>query len=162
MVLWVGKADLEAVSQSGAGATIRTVYVSATMSDLHPGVSLPALGEETILASPFSLPDEGRLKAKRLEIWLAQRGLPKDEFRIRDEAFFACMIAGEGLMHVNQYLFRDYFLELIDHTSGAAAYASTFPRLSFGPDQRYLAKGCYLLPLSQAGSGGAKDSWIVP
>jgi len=162
MVLWLDRADLEAISASGAGAAIRTVYLSATLSDLVPGAALPALGDESILASSFSLPEEGRLRAKRLEIWLAQRGLPKDEFRVRDETFFACMMAGEGLMHVKQYLYRDYFLELIDHTAGAAAYASTFPRLSFGPGQRYLAKGCYLLPLGPNRSAASRDAWVVP
>lgn len=162
MVLWLGRADLEAMSSSGAGAAIRTVYLSATLSEVGPGEALPALGEETILASPFSLPEEGRNRAKRLEVWLAQRDLPKDEFRVRDQTFFACMMAGEGLMHIKQYLYRDYFLELIDHTSGAAAYASTFPRLSFGPGQRYLAKGCYLVTAGPDRSGGAKDAWVVP
>ena len=72
------------------------------------------------------------------------------------------MMAGEGLMHVKRYLYRDYFLELIDHTAGAAAYSSTFPRLSFGPGQRYLEKGCYLVPLGPNLSAAAKNAWVVP
>jgi hypothetical protein len=162
IVLWLSRADLEAISASGTAPEAATTYLSASVSDLAPGAALPSWGAETILASPFALPEEALLRGKRLDLWLTQRGLPKDEFRVRDQAFFACMIAGEGLMHVKQYLYRDYVLELIDHTAGAAAYASTYPRLSFGPGQRYLAKGCYLLPLSTSGTGGAKDSWVVP
>jgi hypothetical protein len=162
LILWLDRADLDAISASDAAAGVSALYLSATLSDLAPEATLPGLGVSQILASPFSLPDEARLRGKRLEIWLAQRGLPKDEIRVRDETFFACMIAGEGLMHVRQYLYRDYFLELIDHTAGAAAYAGTYPRLSFGPGQRYLAKGCYLIRLGEGRTGAAKDAWVVP
>jgi len=49
------------------------------------------------------------------------------------------------------------FHDLLDHGERMAEYSGNYPRLSFGPEQRFLAKGAYLINLSD----GA-DKWIVP
>lgn len=66
-------------------------------------------------------------------------------------------------MHIKWLLHRDYFLETIDHITGLSALSGYYPRLGFGPGQRYLAKGCFILGL---GAGAAEPTlesaaWIT-
>lgn len=76
------------------------------------------------------------------------------------QTYYACLVAGEGLMHIRWFFYRDYFLDAIDHLSGAEAFSSFYPRLSFGPGQRYLSKGCYILKLGAGDQLVQDSSWI--
>jgi hypothetical protein len=80
------------------------------------------------------------------------------ERRIADQTLFAATTFSEGIMHLHKYLYRDYLLEAIDHLTGLETFSAYFPRLSFGPGQRVLSKGCWIVPL---GGGGAPE-WLVP
>ncbi len=53
---------------------------------------------------------------------------------------------GDALLHVSRWLDREYLFETLDHLSGPAAQSATYPRLSFGPGQRYTSKGVYSVP----------------
>ena len=46
------------------------------------------------------------------------------------------------------YFFRDRFLEVIDMMQDDTMTA-LYPRLSFGPGQRYISKGCYIIQLGE-------------
>jgi hypothetical protein len=52
-----------------------------------------------------------------------------------------------GGLKTNRY--RDYFLDLIDMTEDQIGYGVRYPRLSFGPGQRYTSKGCYIVTLGE-------------
>jgi hypothetical protein len=44
--------------------------------------------------------------------------------------------------------YRDYFLDLFDVLEDQAKNSSGYPRLSFGPGQRYASKGCYIVTIT--------------
>ena len=74
---------------------------------------------------PFSLP--GAPRSRRLQAWLASRGLQLTDPRRQDEAFFACLVAGEGLAQIGPFFYGDYFLESIDgHLGGAATFSGIY------------------------------------
>ena len=72
------------------------------------------------------------------------------------------MLAGKGLKHIKRYFYRDYFMDSIDHAQTMAIFDVLYPRLSFGPGQRYLAKGCYMIELGGDEPLVQRASWIVP
>jgi hypothetical protein len=99
----------------------------------------------------------------RVTSWLEARGLTLAEPRIAAQTYFACLIASEGVMHVGSIVQRDAVLDAIDHLPGAIASAPFYPRLTFGPGQRYLAKGCYVLELGDAhGAVSIRSATWVP
>ena len=59
--------------------------------------------------------------------------------------------------------FRDFFLESIDHTTKRMVpYSTQYARPSFGPGQRYLSKGCYIVNLAPGGGATLDAQWVVP
>ena len=63
----------------------------------------------------------------------------------------------EGVMHVRRNFYRDYLLDGLDHVQRMARLVANYPRVSFGPEQRYLAKGSYVVDLKYR-----SNRWIVP
>jgi hypothetical protein len=66
-----------------------------------------------------------------------------------------------GGMKNNRY--RDYFLDLFDMMEDQTGYSGMYPRLSFGPGQRYASKGCYIVTLTEGPQPKLikKSEWVV-
>ena len=135
------------------------VFVSSTLLRGEPPVSPPLPGVATDLVNPFAPPSELAARWPRVETWLKVRGVPAGERRIQDQTLMACLVAGEALMHVNDEFHRDYFLELVDHVGSNYLISAFHSRLSFGPGQRVLSRGCYLVPL---GRDAGPPRWVLP
>jgi hypothetical protein len=115
-----------------------------------------------LVAHPYALPGEANQRFLRVSGWMTGQGLPPAkgaERRIADQTFFTMTLLNEGVMHVNKNFYRDYMLEVMDHFSGFESFSSLYPRLSFGPGQRYLSKGCHLVRLD--GTDSAPE-WHLP
>jgi hypothetical protein len=52
----------------------------------------------------------------------------------------------EMMMHVKRNYYRDYLFDVVGMMADSGSL--DFERISFGPDQRYLSKGCYIVQLS--------------
>jgi hypothetical protein len=50
-------------------------------------------------------------------------------------------------MEMRNEFYREYLLELMDMMTDQHWAVAAYPRLSFGPGQRYAAKGCYVVQL---------------
>ena len=164
LVLWVGADDVKRIAaRFPEGGAFERLYLSATSTGMR-AVDLPAgLQDRVWTAWPAGLPGEIAARSRRLDPWLRRKGLdPAADRRIVDQSYFACMLTGEALMHVTfDHYFRDYFLESIDHMNNISRYAIRHPAVSFGPGQRYLSKGCYLIRSADPASRAASE-WIVP
>jgi hypothetical protein len=161
-VLWLEPGDLAVLGKDAAALAGHRIYVSSTLlgGDLGGVSSLGAA--EVLAAHPYALPAEEKQRSGRVSSWLtAQRIAPAGgrERRVADQTFFALTVLSEGIDHLKKNFFRDYLLELVDHFSGISSWSTFYPRLTFGPGQRHLSKGCYLVSLRQT---GARPEWIVP
>jgi len=61
------------------------------------------------------------------------------------------------------HFYRDRLLEVVDMMQDETTIP-LYPRLSFGPGQRYISKGCYIVKL---GSGATPkiiraSDWVIP
>lgn len=161
VVLWLPAGEL---GQLGGWTRGRTpLYLSSTQLGA-PIASVPReLRAGTFVVHPFALPGERAAGLARLQAWLRSRGIALVDERIQAQTYFACLVAGDGLMHVSWLLHRDYFLDALDHISGLAGLSAWYPRLGFGPRQRYLAKGSYLLTLGGEGPDAivTDASWLT-
>jgi len=67
----------------------------------------------------------------------------------------------ESLMHVKRNYYRDYLFDVIGMF--ADKNSLDYERLSFGPGQRYLSKGCYIVQLSPGPKPELvkKSDWVI-
>jgi hypothetical protein len=165
VVLWLGPTDLAEIAESIAGLETNRVYVSSTLNDGNLETIEPSIRAVARVAHPFSMPDEFERRYPRVRSWLNVRGIEGGDDRLLAQTYFACMIVGEALMHIrHDYFFREYFIEAIDHFAGASRFSVSLPRPSFGPGQRFLSKGCYVVEPRNESAGDAPETarWIVP
>ena len=121
-----------------------------------------AFGESSFLVHPFALPEDFRTKFRRVEAWLKHRGVEIRDARIQAQTYFACKVVRQAVKHIKyDYFYRDYFLESIDHLTEVSRLSILHPDPSFGPGQRYLSKGSYVLELGEA-ARTLDPQWIVP
>lgn len=155
LVLWLAAADLEkfAAEVPFTGP----VYLSSSLLDGQPQRVPDGLTSSTQLVHPFNLPQDHRARFLRVSAWMKVNDIPLTNPLLQGQSYYACMLLNAGLKHMKRFFYREFFLDLLDHGERMAAYSGNYPRLSFGPEQRFLAKGAYLIDLQR---GDAK--WIVP
>jgi hypothetical protein len=69
----------------------------------------------------------------------------------------------DAMKYMRGEFYRDYFMESFDMMTDQDAAIAVFPRLSFGPGQRYASKGCYIVQFG--GDGGQElvkvSDWVI-
>ena len=67
----------------------------------------------------------------------------------------------EMMMHVRRNYYRDYLFDVIGMFADTASI--DYERLSFGPGQRYMSKGCYIVQLSAGPKSELikKSDWVI-
>lgn len=158
VVLWLGAEDARVVAAQRSGSA--PVFLSASLlGDAAADAALPLAGPG-FLARPWATASDAAPRFVRVASWRADRGLPAapaDLRRVVDQTFFALFVLSEGMGHLRRNFDRDYLMEGLDHMSGVEAWSAYWPQASFGPGQRVLTKGCWLLPL-----GGGAAERVVP
>jgi hypothetical protein len=125
----------------------------------------PQIRDELLVVSPFELPSKRPRLLARSTGWLrAKRIYTPDAQRVQADAFFALKMAGGALKEIHNFFVRDYFLEQFEHMVDNASYTSVYPRVSLGPEQRFVSKGAYIAEPAPKGSGAleAVTGWVVP
>lgn len=158
IVLWLTPADMELVREPGAAR----LYISSTLAGGASRVP-DRLRRNAQLIHPYSLAPDFDGRSVRERAFFQAHGItlmPETE-RVQLQTYFACQVLGGALMHIKRRFYRDYLMDTIDHAQRMAAFTAVYPRLSFGPGQRYLAKGAFLVPLDSPVAADAAR-WIVP
>jgi hypothetical protein len=159
VVLWLRRPQLTTLeSRLPPGR----VYLSSTLLEGDLEAPLPSARGPIFVAHPFRLPDEPDSAMARFTLWARTRGIEIRHPRIQAEAFFACLVANDAFTHLRRYLVRDYVLDMLDHAQGLAAYLPLHARPTLGPDQRFLTKGGYVLPIVDGRPETEGAVWIVP
>ncbi len=159
VVFWATPADLAGVS---AWPKRSRVYVSSTLAD-GDLAGFAALSGDTVRAvHPFVLPGEPDPGRRRFQAWLRSRRVALVDERRQAQAYFACLAANDAVQHAGRFFNRDYVLDILDHAQGLGAYLPFHPRPGFGPGQRHLSKGGFLVPLHDGRPDLSQASWIVP
>jgi len=163
--LWLEPADLGGLA---ALATVKPgpplVLVSAGL--LGDGLNeLPAeVRSFTFITYPHSLPEDvGRAKLA-VEGWLRVKGIPVTNFDIEARVHFLGWMLSGIVKRMRDDFYRDYFLDIIDMMRDEYySISSVYPRLSFGPGQRYASKGCYVVQLDDSDPPNLvkRSGWVI-
>lgn len=165
VIFWLNGDDLiELTDWSTPLENSLQFYFSATLLNSQFTLIPKPMRDKSFVAHLYSLPTDLKPRSQRIQAWLQNRNIPSINLKIQDQTYFASLILGEGVMHIKRYFYRDYLLDSIDHAEGMAIFSAYYPRLSFGPGQRYLAKGCYILELKNKNNEIIvnNSAWIVP
>jgi ABC-type branched-subunit amino acid transport system substrate-binding protein len=86
--------------------------------------------------------------------------LPKDATKIVNQTFSIIEVLNMAFMRMKGYYYRDNFLDVMDCIMDLEV--PYYERISFGPGQRYAAKGCYIAQLSKGEKPELikKSNWV--
>jgi hypothetical protein len=94
---------------------------------------------------------------------LSSKKIPEKNLAISTKMYFLGTLLTNAFMHMQRNYYRDYFLDVIDMLEDASDSIANYPRLSFGPGQRYASKGCYIVQLSPGEKPEIikKSDWVI-
>ena len=156
-ILWLERAQAESLAEQGLTGR---VYVSSTLLDGDP--TKIDLGNEVYAAHPYRLPGKFDPAYRRFEIWAESRDVDIVSPRSQAQAFFACLVINDAVKHMGRFRIREFALDMMDHAEGLSAYVPFHPRPSFGPGQRFINKGGYILPVIDGEPAAEQATWIIP
>ncbi len=112
---------------------------------------------------PFRLPqDDFRYDQPLHKIVAGKKPLKHyDQAAIR-QSYITGELLGKALMEMRGEYFRDYLLDTIGMMKDM--YYPLYERVSFGPTQRYVSKGCYIVQLGKGENPQLvkKSEWVMP
>jgi hypothetical protein len=162
VLLWLQSRDFPKLDQqSTGGSRPDMIFASSTLLG-HDMYRVPEKARSTLyLTYPYALSLEPlRVQA---EADAAKAGGayvdPAIELMIRA---LSATITGP-LARLRSFVSRDYFLELIEGSQDLTMVSNLYPRMSFGQGQRYAAKGCYIVQLSDGEQPHLvqRSEWVI-
>ncbi len=158
IVLWLNAADLNRfIAETGITAAKVPTYLSSSSlnGDLN---TIPAqLDKSGRVVHPFILPADHEKRFRQISSWLKGNRIELTNPRLQGQTFYACLLLQSVKTHIKSHFYRDYLLDMLDHRDNMSIYSGNYPHLSFGPAQRFLSKGAYLIDMA---TNNAR--WIVP
>lgn len=155
LVLWLERSDLTALG-AWPGTATDVLYLSWRLAGLAPGET-PPLAERLRFTYPWRMPEQRRRTESVVDRWLRIRHIEPTGDPLDDQVYYIGWLLTGILNHVRSDFYRDYFFDCVDMMNDEVYAAPLYPRLSFGPGQRYAAKGCYLVRL-----GHGDEPRLVP
>jgi len=150
VMIWLPADDL---TQSAALADWSSPPALAVVSaDMLSGkyARLPErIRDFTYLTHIYSMPDEKPKSLLALHRWLKVREIPVTDEVIQAKVYFLGWMLSGAVKHMRRNFYRDHFLDIWDMMNDETYAIAVYPRISFGPGQRYAAKGCYMVQLTK-------------
>jgi len=149
LVLWldpaclVGLEQLIQVEQPPSLVIVSTSLLGESVSSLAE-----PLRSITYVTHPYSFPENERRTRLSVQRWLEAKGLPITNFSIQAKMYLVGWTLSGITKRMRDDFYRDYFLDIVGMMRDQYYAIAVYPRLSFGPGQRYAAKGCYMAKLS--------------
>lgn len=139
--------DLEKYSKQA-----KMVFASSTLMGNDFSAVPSQLKEQLLVTYPYSLTGEDDPTRMSVRRWLELRKLPLTDFTIQAKMYFLGWMLPGSIKNIRSEFFREYFLEGYDMMIDQDYSIAVYPRLTFGPAQRYASKGCYIAKLKKGSS----------
>lgn len=165
LVLWLGDSDLAGLNNlAKEAAGLDRVYLSSTLLDTSSPAIPSSLQEKVYRLHPFELPDDLASRFRRIKVWMRGKGVQPADERLQANVLFTLTLVSHALKHIGSNFYRDYFIEKIEHVLDNMVMPSAYPNPTLAPNQRFAAKGCYIVRLGQGPEGEPVTigDWVVP
>lgn len=148
LILWLNSADVNRFATEYAqGSGAASLYFSSTLLDGNLEAIPETLRAAAQVVHPYVLPEKQKPRLLQTTSWMKKHHIELTNPLVQGQTFYSCLLLTGSLKHMRQNFYRDYLLDTLDHRDNMAIYSGNYPRLSFGPEQRFLAKGAYLVEL---------------
>ncbi|MFA5355042.1 MAG: hypothetical protein WC291_12500, partial [Thermodesulfovibrionales bacterium] len=149
-VLWLHERDIPSLKVLGEiSERPSLVFLSASLMNGKLGLLPERMRSFTYITYPYRLSKDYGHQKGIVQEWLKIRGIPVMNLDLQLKVFSFTRILTETVMEMENYFYRDFFLDAVDSLRDQTYTVATYPRLSFGPGQRYASKGCYIVKLSE-------------
>jgi hypothetical protein len=157
VLLWLDAQDFPALDTLARTQTLpETVFASYGLLK-QTTYDLPETYRTSVyITYPYTLPTAAP-PAKNALLPAASR----DDIGLKMRSLFNTINGPLAMMR--SFVYRDYFMEVLESTPDQTIAGMAYPRLSFGSGQRYASKGCYV---AQLGPGPdpvleKKSEWVI-
>ena len=148
LVLWVH------AEQAATAATLverrrpaMLIFSGSLLGDRLDAIP-PAVRPLARVTYPYSIPGASSSNTVDLSRWLVMHGLPETHPRIRSQMYVLGWLLSSAIATMGDDFYRDRLVDAFGMLPDQAFTAAGYPRLSFGPGQRYALKGCYVVRLA--------------
>ena len=159
VVLWDGSA---APSELETLATVKNRPEMVFVSSSYLGKDLWSLKEQvrdfTYITYPFRLPPSPTEMINPSDPWYYLKGNTTKE---ANQAYIISQVFNMAIMDMRRNYYRDNFLDVIGMIPDTEV--PLYEHISFGPGQRYVSKGCYIVQLSKGEKPVLirKSDWVI-
>ena len=150
---WLTDLDMHRLPRLNQDVVVASGLLSGHLQPHHN-----TLGRRVYATWPWTLPASVPPRIFRLRAWFRSRRIPLNHERLQLNTYFSASVVEHALTHLVDRYSREYFIESIEHETENALNPGTYPRLSLGPDQRFAAKGCYVVEITN-GEFTAVTGW---
>ncbi|RDH85738.1 MAG: amino acid ABC transporter substrate-binding protein [endosymbiont of Galathealinum brachiosum] len=165
ILLWLESNDMSAATKWFEKQPQPPGVLFASWKQLEGNTSVIAekLHDKTYFTYPRDLPEDNLRKIKIVKRWLNNRKIPVTNLDIQSQMYFLGWMLPGAISHMRSEFFRDYFIENFDMMHDQDYAIPVFPRLTFGPGQRYASKGSYIVKLDKDEQQNLvkKSEWII-
>jgi hypothetical protein len=164
LVIWLGPADLAGIEELGAAKEQPSaVFVSASMLGSALSSIPDSVRDFTYITYPRRLPGEDAYPVSLLDSWMKYKKIPLTDMAVSSKAFFLTRMVSTVLSNLREDFYRDYFLDLFDVQGEQTTMIVAYPRVTFGPGQRYASKGCYVVTLTKGPKPKifSQTDWVI-
>lgn len=165
LLLWLDESDTKKVTSWLTKQSQNPEYIIASWSLLKGNVSVipERLRDKVYITYPRDLPANNTQYISVLKRWLKVNNIKESNLDIQSQMYFLGWMLPGAISNMRSEFYRDYFMESFDMMRDQDYAIAVFPRLTFGPGQRYASKGCYMV---QLGNGEQpellkKSEWVI-
>jgi len=162
LALWTGGETLQqlaALTAKGKAPPLLMVSASYLGKELW---NIPErLRDSTYITYPYRLPQDDARYARFVMPADKDRKVPGEVRIIKSRVSSALKVMTQALREMKGNFYRDYLFDVIGMKTDMEF--PLYERLSFGPDQRYASKGCYIVQLAKGAQAGLvkKSDWVI-
>jgi hypothetical protein len=164
ILLWLGPKDLSSIAAlAETPDKPKMIFLSSSLLGKEMYDLPEKIRKIVYITYPYRLPEDYTRYQPSPSGLQKSTKFPADYFIIQSKASFNVMIVTKSIFMLKGFFNRDRFLEVVDMMQ-EETMVPLYPRLSFGPGQRSISKGCYIVQLTDGPVPriiGVSD-WVIP
>ncbi len=149
LLLWLPPEDLPSAEKYWGKNSLPKMFFSSSLLNQKYDAIPKGLHDKSLITIPHRLPDELDSQMGFIKRWLQVRNIPETNLEIQAKGYFINWMMTGALRMMGDDFYRDYFFDVIDMMNDEIYAIANYPRLSFGPAQRYASKGCFLVEIQR-------------